>query len=38
MLVKALEARYYTDPEVFREEMERFFFGMWYARGGTSKF
>ena len=33
MLVKALEARYYTDPGVFREEMERFFFGMWVCVG-----
>ena len=33
MLTKALEARYYTDPEVFREEMERFFFGMWVCAG-----
>jgi Rieske 2Fe-2S family protein len=28
-----LPARYYTDPSVFREEMESFFFGMWVCTG-----
>ena len=29
----ALPARYYTDPAVFRAEMEQFFFRMWIAAG-----
>ena len=37
MLLKTLEARYYTDHEVFREEMERFFFGMWVCAGRTEQ-
>ena len=37
MLMKTLEARYYTDPEVFREEMERFFFGMWVCTGRSEQ-
>ena len=37
MLVKTLEARYYTDPEVFREELERFFFGMWVCAGRSEQ-
>ena len=28
-----LTARWYTDPEMFREEMETFFFGMWICAG-----
>jgi glycine betaine catabolism A len=28
-----LPARYYTDESVFREEMERFYFGMWVCAG-----
>jgi glycine betaine catabolism A len=28
-----LPAKYYTDGEIFREEMERFFFGMWVCAG-----
>jgi len=30
---RTLPARYYTDPAVFRKEMERFFFGMWISVG-----
>ena len=30
---RTLPARYYTDPAVFRKEMERFFFGMWISAG-----
>jgi glycine betaine catabolism A len=30
---RTLPARYYTDPTVFRAEMERFFFRMWIAVG-----
>jgi glycine betaine catabolism A len=37
MLMRTLEARYYTDPEVFREEMERFFFGMWVCAGRSDQ-
>jgi len=37
MLMKTLEARYYTDLEVFREEMERFFFGMWVCAGRSEQ-
>jgi glycine betaine catabolism A len=33
MLAKTLEGRYFTNPEVFREEMERFYFGMWVCAG-----
>ena len=33
MLVKTLEGRYFTDPEIFRAEMERFYFGMWVCVG-----
>ena len=32
-----LPARYYTDPLVFREEMERFFFGMWVCAGRSEQ-
>jgi len=32
-----LPARYYTDPEVFREEMERFFCGMWVCAGRSEQ-
>ena len=28
-----LPARYYTDPEIFRRELETFFFGMWVCAG-----
>ncbi len=30
---KTLPARYYTDPELFRDEMERFFFDSWVCVG-----
>ncbi|MGC8641536.1 MAG: aromatic ring-hydroxylating oxygenase subunit alpha [Isosphaeraceae bacterium] len=29
----SLSARYYTDPETFRSELERFFFGNWIHAG-----
>ena len=32
-LPKTLPARYYTDPEIFRKEMERFYFGRWICAG-----
>lgn len=32
-----LPARYYTDPEIFREEMERFFCGMWVCVGRSAQ-
>ncbi len=32
-----LPGRYYTDPEIFREEMERFFFGMWVCAGRSEQ-
>src|SRR5262249_58281040 len=28
-----LPARYYSDPEIFRQELERFFCGMWVCAG-----
>lgn len=28
-----LPARYYTDPEIFRKELERFYFGRWICAG-----
>src|ERR1700730_7739528 len=34
---KTLPARYYTDPEVFRAEMERFFFGRWIYAGRAER-
>jgi Rieske 2Fe-2S family protein len=37
MLTKTLEGRYFTDPEVFRQEMERFFFGMWVCTGRSEQ-
>jgi len=30
---RTLPARYYTDPEVFREEIESFYFGSWICAG-----
>lgn len=33
MSFKTLPARYYTDPEVFREEVESFYFGSWICAG-----
>jgi len=32
-----LPARYYTDPAIFREEMERFFFGRWVCAGRSEQ-
>lgn len=32
-----LPARYYIDPETFRQEMESFFFGMWVCAGRTEQ-
>src|SRR5262245_31346293 len=29
----SLPGRYYTDPDVYRAELERFFFGMWVHAG-----
>lgn len=37
MLVKTLEGRYFTDPERFRSEMERFYFGMWVCVGRSEQ-
>jgi glycine betaine catabolism A len=37
MLVKTLEGRYFTDPELFRSEMERFYFGMWVCVGRSEQ-
>ncbi len=34
---KTLPARYYTDPEVFRQELERFFCTMWFCSGRTEQ-
>jgi glycine betaine catabolism A len=36
-IAKTLPARYYTDPEVFREEMERFFCQSWVCAGRTEQ-
>jgi len=36
-IAKTLPARYYTDPEVFREEMERFFCRSWVCAGRTAQ-
>ena len=30
---RTLPARYYTDPEVFRDEMERLYFNSWVCVG-----
>src|SRR5689334_19642930 len=30
---KTLPARYYTDPEIFREDIERFYFQRWICAG-----
>lgn len=32
-----LPARYYTDPQVFHQEMERFYFGSWICAGRTEQ-
>jgi len=36
-LIRTLEGRYFTDPGVFREEMERFYFGMWVCAGRSEQ-
>jgi len=35
-LPMTLPARYYTDPEIFRKEVERFYFGRWICGGRAS--
>lgn len=35
-LPMTLPARYYTDPEIFRKEIERFYFGRWICAGRDS--
>src|SRR5580704_8191371 len=35
-LPMTLPARYYTDPEIFRREIERFYFGRWICAGRAS--
>ena len=32
-----LPAKYYTDPEIFRSEMERFYFGRWIYAGRAER-
>ena len=32
-----LPAKYYTDPEIFRLEMERFYFGRWIYAGRAER-
>ncbi len=32
-----LPARYYTDPEVHRQEIERFYFGRWICAGRAER-
>ena len=36
-LAKTLPARYYTDLEVFRDELERFYCEMWVCAGRTDQ-
>lgn len=36
-LPMTLPARYYTDPGVFRAELERFYFGRWLCAGRTER-
>jgi phenylpropionate dioxygenase-like ring-hydroxylating dioxygenase large terminal subunit len=36
-LAKTLPARFYTDPEIFRRELERFFFNRWICAGRTEQ-
>jgi glycine betaine catabolism A len=36
-ILMTLPARYYTDPEIHRQEMERFFFGRWICAGRTER-
>ena len=37
MAATTLPGKYYTDPEVFRSEMERFFFGRWVYAGRAER-
>ena len=34
---KTLPSKYYTDPEIFRSEMERFYFGRWIYAGRAER-
>ncbi|MGH9676071.1 MAG: aromatic ring-hydroxylating oxygenase subunit alpha, partial [Candidatus Acidiferrum sp.] len=34
---KTLPGRYYTDPEIFRREIETFFFNMWLSSGRSEQ-
>jgi glycine betaine catabolism A len=34
---KTLPARYYTDPEIFRREIEKFYFDRWICAGRTDQ-
>src|SRR5262249_38093426 len=34
---KTLPGRYYTDPEIFRREMETFFLSMWISSGRSEQ-
>jgi len=34
---KTLPGKYYTDPEIFRSEMERFYFGRWIYAGRAER-
>ena len=36
-LKKTLPAKYYTDPQVFKKEMERFYFNSWIHAGRTEE-
>jgi Rieske 2Fe-2S family protein len=36
-LSMTLPARYYTDPAVFQDELERFYFGRWICAGRTER-
>ena len=36
-LIRALEARYYTDPAIFAREAERVFFRTWQFAGHVSQ-
>jgi len=35
--LKTLPGRYYTEPEIFRREMETFFYGMWVCAGRSEQ-
>jgi glycine betaine catabolism A len=36
-MAKTLPGKYYTDPEIFRSEMERFYFGRWIYAGRAER-